>query len=372
MNATDNTRYTEVKKIKLLAAVLLLAAISACAKNDAVSSENNTRIVWGFDNATADGELYTDSSNRLNFIDFHTMQSALLCSKPNCNHKDEGKCSSFGMGNHPILYGGKLYFFDVQTNFESDEVIDTTTVYKADTDGTNRAAVCEIKGLALPAFDRMLKVGDKAYFPMVKYGWDDAHAGTSGYNEIWLCGYDFSANTVERIEKLYEGWTSGSWIYGLFDGRVIFTYAYSEEKVPFDLDLSEMEKRFISVYKSYDIESGAVDDLELPKPLYVGEGYYVYEKDGGTAVICENKEEILLPDFPADANGTYCIVNGKLFHCSKQLCADLTNGKMYALSSSDGFVAYSDGSYILKEYNNDSQKYEYSKIAESDYIRSIS
>ncbi len=276
------------------------------------------------------------------------------------------------MENHPILYNGKLYFFDVQTNFESDEVIDTTTVYKADTDGTNRAAVCEIKGLALKAGNRLLLVDDKAYFPMIKYGWDDAHTGTSGYNEIWFCCYDFSANTYERIEKLHEGWVSNLWIYGLFDGKVIFTYAYSKEKVSFGLAPSEIEKRFIFIYKSYDIESGAVEDLELPEPLYVGEGYYVYEKDGGTAVICENKEEILLPDFPADTNGMHCIVNGKLLHCSKQLCADLTNGKMYALSSSDGFVAYSDGSYILKEYNNNSQKYEYSKIAESDYIRSIS
>lgn len=361
-----------MKKIKCLAAVLLLAAISACAKNNAAPSENIMRIVWGYENANADGELYTDSSDRLNFIDFQTMQSVLLCSKPNCNHKDEGKCSSFGMGNHPILYGGKLYFFDVQTNFEGDEVIDTTTVYKADTDGTNRAAVCEIKGLALPAFDRMLIIADKAYFPMIKYGWDDAHAGTSGYNEVWFCVYDFSTKTFERIEKLHEGWTSDPWIYGLFDGKVIFSYSYSEEKVPFDLTPSEIEKRFISVYKSYDIESGAVDDLELPKPLYVGEGYYVYEKDGGTAVICENKAEILLPDFPADANGTYCIVNGKLFHCSKQLCAALTNGKMYALSSSDSLVAYSDGSYVLKKYNEETQKYEYTKIVQSDYIRSIS
>lgn len=362
-----------MKKVKLLAAVLLLAAISACAKNNDLPSENSMRIVWGYENANADGELYTDSSNRLNFIDFQTMQSALLCSKPNCSHKDQGKCSSFGMGNHPILYGGKLYFFDVQTNFEGDEVIDTTTVYKADTDGTNRAVVCEIKGLALPEFERMLMIGgDKAFFPMIKYGWDDAHAGTSGYNEIWLCGYDFSTNTFERIEKLHDGWGANLWIYGLFDGRVIFTYAYSEEKVPFDLDLSEMEKRFISVYKSYDIKSGAVDDLELPEPLYVGEGYYVYEKGGGTAVICENKEEILLPDFPADTNGTHCIVNRKLLHCFKQLCADLTNGKTYTLSSSDNLVAYSDGAYILKKYNEETQKYEYTKIAESDYIGSIS
>lgn len=361
-----------MKKIKCLSTILLSAVISACAKGNLVPSDTNTYIVWQYENVYNDGELYIDSSDRLNFIDFQTMQSALLCSKPNCSHKSESECSAFGMKNHPILHNGNLYFFDVKTDFDGDEITDTTTVYKADTDGTGRVKICEIKGLALNYYERMLIVGNKAYFSMDKNGWNDAHTATSGYNEVWFCDYDFSTNTFERIEKLHEGWASGSWIYGLFDGRVIFSYAYSEEKIHFDLNVSEADERFIYVFKSYNIKNGTVDNLEFPEPLLVAGGYYIYEKDGGAVVICENGEEALLPDFPANTTSIPCIINGKLFHCSKQICADLTNGKMYALSSSDNVVVYLDGSYILKKYNEYSTIYEYSKIAENDYIRSIS
>ena len=349
-----------MKKIKFIAAALALTMLSGCAEKSAAPPENNARIVWTYGNADERGELYTDNNERLNFIDFGTMNSALLCSKPNCTHTNEDECSAFGKGNHPILHGDKLYFFDVETDFDGDEVIDTTTVYKAEPDGTNRVKVCDIKGLALLDYTRMLIDGDKAYFSMDKTGWNDDHTASSGHNEVWFCSFDFSTGTFERIEKLHEGWCSSSWIFGLFDGEVIFSYTYSEEKVPYTANASEIEKYFIPVLKTYDIESGEIADLTLPEPAYVGSGYYVYEKDGGTAVISEDGKEMLLPDFSVSSFLT--IANGKLFNYVGQVCADLSNGKMYKLNSSDNLAAYSDGYYILKALD------KYFKISADDYV----
>lgn len=348
-----------MKKSGIFALITALAMLTGCAKESS-APENNARIVWTYGNADENGELYTDSDGLLHFIDFETMQSALLCSKPNCTHTSEKVCSAFGMGNHPILYGDKLYFFDVETDFDGDGITDTTTVYKAEPDGTNRIKVCTIEELDLEPYTRMLIVGDKAYFSMDKKGWNDERTASSGYNEVWFCGYDFSTDTLERIEKLHEGWCSGSWIFGLFDNKVIFSYAYSEEKIPFTLDTSEIGKYFTNVLRVCDIESGEISDLTLPEPLYVGNGYYVYEKDGGAVVLSENGEELFLPDFPT--SGNLFIANGKLFNYFKQVCADLSDGKMNVLNSSDNLVAYTDGFYILKNFD------EYSKIAESDYI----
>ncbi len=142
---------------------------------------------------------------------------------------------------------------------------------------------------------------------------------------------------------------------------MIFSYAYSEEKVPFTMDTSEIGKYFTNIYKAYDTESGGLAELTLPEPLYVGSGYYVYEKDGGAAVLSENStEETLLPDFPAEGN--LFIADGKLFSYFRQICADLSNGKTYPLKSSDNIVTYSDGNYILKDLD------KYSKINERDFI----
>ncbi|MCM1167413.1 MAG: lipoprotein [Lachnospiraceae bacterium] len=353
-----------MKKIKWLSAILALTVLSGCASS--APSESAERIVWNYGNADERGELYTDSGERLNFVDFDTMQSALLCSKPNCTHANAKECSAFGMSNHPILYGDKLYFFDVETNFDGDEVTDTTTVYKADPDGTNRVKACEIEGLSLLTYTRMLIVGDRAYFSMDKTGWNEEQTASSGYNEVWFCGFDFSTDTFEKIEMLHEGWCSSSWIFGLYDNKVVFRYAYSEEKVPYLENANDIGKYLTNVYKAYDTENGVMSELTLPEPLCVGGGYYVYEKDGGAVALSESGKEMPLPDFSAGANLT--ITNGKLFNCSEQVCADLSNGKMYKLNSPDNLVVYSDGNYILKSFNGLKQAYEYSKTPEKDYI----
>ncbi len=349
-----------MKRIKLIAVALSLTILSGCVKTNSSPSGSNERIVWTYGNADEKGELYTDSEERLHFADFDTMQSAVLCSKPNCPHTNEKDCSSFGMSNHPILYDGKLYFFDVQTNFDGDEITDITTVYQAEPDGTSRTKVSTIEGLALLNYTRMLIVDNKAYFSMDKTGWNDDRTATSGYNEVWLCSFDFSTGKFERIEKLHEGWCSGTWIYGLYDSNVIFSYAYSEEKVPYLEDPSEIGKYFTYVYKTYDTESGELTELTLPEPMYVGGGYYVYEKDDGAIVLSENGKEMTLPDFPV--NGNLTLADGKLFNCFGQTCADLSDGKTYFLKYSDDLTAYADGFYILKNLNN------YTKISEKDYI----
>lgn len=243
-----------MKRISL-AAALVLAMLSGCAKENTATPKSNERITWTYDNADERGELFRDNDDRLYFMDFETMNSAVLCSKPNCTHKNEEECSAFGMSNHPILYGDKLYFFDVETNFDGDEVTDTTTVYKADPDGTNRVKVCEINGLALLEYTRMLIVGGKAYFSMDKTGWNEDKTASSGYNEVWFCGFDLSTGTFERIEKLHEGWCSSSWIFGLYDGKIFFSYAYSEEKIPYHENVNDISKYITNVFKTYDIEN---------------------------------------------------------------------------------------------------------------------
>lgn len=101
------------KILRLFLAGMLAFPLTGCANNNSASPENNVHIVWNFGNADERCELFIDNNTeRLYFMDFETMDSALLCSKPNCTHSNEDECSAFGMRNHPILYGDKLYFFD--------------------------------------------------------------------------------------------------------------------------------------------------------------------------------------------------------------------------------------------------------------------
>ena len=354
-----------MKITKLLAAFTALALLSGCAKKSEAPSENNTRIVWTYDNAYENGMLKLDNMERLSFFDFDTFQSALLCSKPNCTHKNADDCSAFGMRNHPILYNDKLYFFHTDTEFDGEEQTDITTVWKADTDGTNRTKVCTIEELTLHEYTRMLMIDNMLYFSMSKMGYNE-DLTSSGNDECWLCSYDLSTNKFTRIEMLRGEWAGNTWIYGLYDGKVIFDFTYSDRKV---FTIEEIEKYITTVYKTYDPESGEIDDLTLPKPLVVDSGYYIYERDGGVAVLNEKGDELLLPDFPT--KGGVTVADGKLLNFSEKKCAELISGKMYALNLSEDylhFVAFTDGKYILSQFDNDTQTSEYYKIGKDELI----
>lgn len=190
-----------MKRTSIYAAFILAVTLSGCTNHNTEHSDSSERIVWPFGNADDHGELFTDDHGRLNFVDFENLNATILCSKPNCTHMDQDECSSFGMDNHPILYGEKLYFFDEETIFDGSEITNITSVYKAEPDGTNRIKVSTIEGLNLLSYTRMLIVDDKAYFSMDKTGWNEDHTATSGYNEVWFCSFDFTTNAFERIRR---------------------------------------------------------------------------------------------------------------------------------------------------------------------------
>lgn len=201
---------------------------------------------------------------------------------------------------------------------------------------------------------------------MSKTDWDMDKGASTGYDECWWCSYDLSTNKFTRIEMLHGEWASNTWIYGLYDGKVIFNFSYSDRHL---ITVEDVEKYSTTVYKTYDIESGEIADLTLPAPLVVEGGYYIYEKDGGMAVLNEKGDELLLPDFPT--KGGLTVADGKLFKFFEKKCADLTSGKMYALNYPEdylSFVAFTDGKYILSQFDNDTQTYEYYKIGKDELI----
>ena len=348
-------------KAKLTAIILSAALLAGCTAAEA-SPENKARIISSFSNVSDNGLLFSDNVGRLNFFDFESMNSAVLCTRPNCTHSDPNACSSYGMTNHPILYGDDLFFFGTEiVEVQKDgkpEFSNVTTVYKADTDGTNRIAVQVIDGLYMPDIRMVLVGGDTAYFSMVKQEFDE-YGSSTGYEEAWLCSYDLSANEFKRIEKTYEGYHAGTWIYGYWSGKIYFSISYADEHIPFpfgggDDDFSDYFEQIAAVtqdeYKAYDTESGALTDSDLPEPLCIDGGYYVYDKDGTADVIRENGEEMLLTDFPIPQAGNIYIYGDILFNYRNNVCADLSKGgETKALNrDADLFIeAYYNGSYIV-------------------------
>lgn len=347
-------------KAKLTAMILSAALLAGCTAAE-TSPENKARIISSYTNVSDSGMLFSDSVGRLNFFDFESMNSAVLCTRPNCTHSDPDACSAYGMTNHPILYGDDLFFFGTEiVEVQKDgkpEFSNVTTVYKADTDGTNRIAVQVIDGLYMPDI-RMVLVGDTAYFSMVKREFDE-YGSYTGYEEAWLCSYNISTNEFRKIEKTYEGYHSGTWIYGYWNNKVYFSISYADEFIPYPFggggdDLSDYFEQISAVtqneYKVYDTESGTLTDSDLPEPLCIDGGYYIYDKGGAANVIKENGEEMLLEDFQIPEVGNIYIYGDILFNYRNNVCADLSKGgEVKALNRDpDQYIkAYYNGSYIV-------------------------
>lgn len=355
-----------MKRVRFFAVILAAAVLSGCAESEH-APETGARIITSFKNVCHNGELYKDGNGRLNFFDFETMQSALLCARPNCAHTDENECSAFGMDNFPIMYGDKLYFFDTEIIFGDDDIREDTTIYRADPDGTNRTALYTIEGFNIETA-RIILVGDTAYFALRRIGWSEDMTMRNGREYLWFASYDIPENKFTMIEKLCEGYGTGTYMYGLWNGGLHFFLGSSEEPWDPDDPLGE-NKQWDEHMIVYDIAEGTLRDSGLPEPFSIGGGYYIYGKDGGIEILGEDGTEKHIDGLGAPGY-TVTPVNGKIIDMFKGVWLDPKTGETGAVKRIDGLTkwhsaaAFYDGCYIFRRYTGDGM--EYVKVAEDE------
>lgn len=329
----------------LCAAVMLTGCGDKDKQSDAVSSsKSNGRIVCSYSNLCQNGELFTDSRERLNFCDFETMQSAVLCPNPNCTHDSAETCSAFGMNICPILFEGSLYFFDFEVVGEDSDVRYQSKIYKADPDGTNRSVVATADDLLISEGTRMLIYDNIAYFSADRAEFDE-YGTTTGYAETSLYSFDLTTEKLTKLTDICKGYGSGAAIYGVFGGSIYLYYSCSEEKFDYT-DINTVEEALKPQYVCYDIAGRSIKDASLPTPVLIQGGCYIYLKDASTVVLHEDKTETMIEGFSHDA---VTLVDGKLFYTSGGKCADIADGKVYSIKETEwDVVDFVGGKYILK------------------------
>lgn len=343
-----------IKKTAIMfMAVVSITFVSSCADNKPEGDNNVDYIISQYTNLSGDGELYTDSMGRLNFCDFSSMNAALLCPKPNCTHSAENSCSSYGMGNHPILFDDSIYFFKVETVRKDDIFYDITTVYKAATDGTNREVVCTIENLSLPVYARMLISGNKSYFTAECSEYDE-YGSTSGLTTAYLCSFDLSSCEFEQLTELYHGYYGGSWLHGAYNGGIYISCSASEACFDgVDLEkLSLIENNLMY----YNISDGTLNKSDLPSPVFVGNGYFVYSDNSGTYILDESDNTVAQCS-TAITNAT--IVNEIMFSSFSDVCVDIMSGVAYYVNDYNGeIVDINGGKYIIRKPSGSGYSYE--------------
>lgn len=354
--------------MKKLLAVLLstIAILSACGTSKA-SFGSEIRIINSNSNICNNGELYADSKMRMNFIDFTTLQSALLCSKPNCTHDDETVCSSFGMSNGATLYGSNIYFFESYITMDSDKAMYVTKLIKANIDGTGRKTVLEMNDRNSPYYDQRYLVGDTLFFTTEKVSFDE-FGNSTNYSGNYLCSYNFSKGDYTEHLMAIEGWNAGIRLFGVYDGGIFYNISYVEKEIPwqnfFDPDFSV---DFIEHWYRYDIKGGTVEELDH-KVLYGQNGYCVEWRDGASTLYSPTGTTSDI----SFTEGYYTIVNDKLFDAQSGTVLDIESGKKCEMLSKDLIIYYIDGEYVTKGNLLDDDGNiigsEYKHLSESEVI----
>lgn len=342
------------------------ALLCGCGVNDnrSISNEGISFVISLYTDICNDGELYIDNPNaRLNFVDFTSMKSAIVCPSPNCQHNDSDSCPSFGMINHPLIYGGKLYFFKESTEYSDGKAAGKTTVYSAEIDGTGKREICSTDGGILNNYDRAVLVDDTLYFCLTKYEYDE-FGKSSDTAEISLHSYSFAENKFVKLADIGTGISAGNWLLGEFGGEIYVQFSYREtEPTPEEYMNPELIPEFERIMYKYNIAGGDLTECEDISAIQNG---WLIKRDGdSTTLQNESGNNITVP-----IGSDVAVANGYAFDVADKTAFDLSSGRKYSLNLRQEYceiIYYIDESYITKSRDSDGNNV-YDKIPESELI----
>lgn len=351
-----------MKNLKALAAIIaVLLCLCSCgeAKNNA---DEQWRIVSGFENICHGGELWADSSGRLCFTDFSSLATAVVCPYPNCAHTSTDSCPSFGMDNHPVMTEDCIYFFSIEHGYAKNGKATTdTTITKASLDGTNRSKIAALSGKSVEYQERIIVFGNTLYF-CAKENSESDPALSDGRAKHLLCSFDLTKGEFTELALLCEGYSGGTWLYGVYNGKIILLAGASPEAIDWT-DLNALDGVEMTCY-SYDLAAESLEENDFPEPISVQAGYYFYEKNGETVVLTPEGERKTLPVI--DPKSNFSVVNGKVFAFGKGY--DLEAGQSFEMKSKKAVAAYLDGKYILRGFDYDAQRNEYEAVDDKELV----
>lgn len=352
-----------MKKLGILAAIIVvLLCLSSCGEVKNNSADEQWRIVSGFENICHGGELWTDNSGRLCFTDFSSLATAIVCPYPNCTHASSDSCPSFGMDNHPIMTEECIYFFSIEYGYAKNGKPTTdTTVSRANLDGTNRSIIATISGKSVEYQERIAVCGSTLYF-CAKEATESDHNLSDGRAKHMLCSFDLTNGEFKELATLCEGYSGGTWLYGVYNDKIIISAGASPEAIEWT-DMDALDNINTTCY-SYDLATGSLDESDLPQPISVQAGYYFYAENGETVALTPDGEKKTLPGIDSESN--FSVVNGKVFAFEKGY--DLESGQSFEMKSKKAVAEYLDGKYILRSFDYDSQRNEYVAVDDKELV----
>jgi lipoprotein len=369
--------------MKKLFVIILAALLFLCS-----CDEQKTEYAEGYETSyhspkgtslSLNGIFYNDenedsngySARRLWFYDFDSMQSVILCARPNCLHNDPDTCTAFGINcwdAYPTIVNNKLYYFSRDYAWDDDgKLLINTYVWKASTGGSSRTKIDTIEDLII--YDLAVK-GSVVYFTTVQKNYEDYTGVDTGFAKSYICSYDYENEKFTNYGLLAEGYHMCPFIMGEYNGGLYIYGSYADN---YDDDYHEWN----NFYLRLNLETGEISEWDMPisslneygslKGMFVGGGYYGY-MDGDNAVIFDSAgESMVIENFELS---NYAPINGYHFDVYNGTAINLSNGETLKINKKNfpehsSIICYHNG-YIIR---NDAKKSEFVKISDEEIFK---
>ena len=323
--------------LRIFSIISAFIMITGCSKAESSSSNinavanikaSNINFYKTSDMVYEDGLIWFDGSkNTVSWLDFETMESVVLCSKPNCTHNNS-ECIARRVGDCPVIYNGYIYFM------ESDEnVIETPDGRKLELDSRlNRISlenseleeVCSFNDCSVRNGNGCVLAGSTLYFCG-----DDMDPVQDEYGNLWtstsggihsLCSVDLETGKYTNYGSIYDGDkqfeaasnSSGASIVGFGDSKLDVMYSFMKEFVQFEgSDIDERDVFTIMNFE-FDLNTHELRQSELPPPSYArGDAYLCSNYPDNSSTLIRNSEETTIEGLDVDMSGKFA--NDKIF-----------------------------------------------------------
>lgn len=285
---------------KIVPCILSVLLLFCSCGDKSKTNGNSWRFISSYDlyESSKKGTFVITTLERLDFLDFTTMQESPVCDKPDCQHSNSSTCQAFNKDNHPFIYKDKIYFFKITDRYKvKDDDSDNerytmdTQLWQCGVNGSDEKKLAEFKGLICENYNKCILVGDKLYMTPVTTSFDKDNNELEPSTK--LISYDLANNKTEDMGELVKGYNSGATQEGLWDNKIILYISKCKENLPYmervekyakennvskDEAMNKINEQeyFDRSMMEYDLNSNSVNDCDLPQPLGISEKYYFY------------------------------------------------------------------------------------------------
>ena len=336
----------------VIAVVVLFASCSKDKINTTEYSLSTSRCIDSTYNFYKNGRIIYDSvSSIAKYTDFESMKTVPLCSRPNCNHKNN-ECVAKLLGETPIVYNDKVYYLTYEDGVKENkygkrEYYVNSKLNCVSMETSEIKNIVEFHDCTPQLYGGYYLDGNNLYFVATDMGVEADEYGNIIYSNVggkqFLCSINLQNGQYNNYGNMYEGDiqyeeaknSRCAFIVGGRDSKINIFYSYIQEpRTPYK---EFSTKDLIMLDIDFDIKTQEFSEGSLLSPSFSNEECFVGYDNKQSVMSVEYKEKKTV--FEADDRDEVSVVNGKLFNANKGIWIDLDSNEEHSMGKYNGYIA---------------------------------